>query len=75
MPLLPEDDIREPPFPIEAGQPFAGDENYTILHADRNPGPEGPARAVASGGSGLVYRAQFKELGMRAIKVLAPREE
>ena len=75
MPPLPEDDNREPPFPLFAGEAFLGDGNYTILHADGNPGPEGPASPVASGGSGLVYRAQFKELGMRAIKVLAPRAE
>jgi HD superfamily phosphohydrolase len=60
---------------MDAGEPFLGDQNYTVLHADGNVGPAGPARAVASGGSGLVFRVQFKELGTRALKILAPREE
>jgi serine/threonine protein kinase len=75
VPSLPEDDNRDPPFPMQAGEPFLGDENYTVLHDDGAMGPPGPARAVASGGSGLVFRVQFKELGTRALKILAPRAQ
>jgi serine/threonine protein kinase len=62
MAMLPQDDERDPPFPMEAGEPFLGDANYVVLHAGGEFAPPGPESPVASGGSGLVYRAEFAKI-------------
>src|SRR5262245_59109259 len=62
---------RESPFAFRANDPLPGIEDYVIVHADLA-ADEGPARAVATGGAGVVYRAVFKGRMERAVKILAP---
>ncbi|HWD24285.1 MAG TPA: protein kinase, partial [Acidimicrobiales bacterium] len=48
---------------------------YEIVHSDGSRDPSGRARPIADGGAGVVFRAAYRDLPHRAVKVLAPRED
>jgi HD superfamily phosphohydrolase len=48
-------------------------EGYRIVHPDGTIDPDGPAKPLGGGGAGTVFRATFKELMDRAVKVLDPQ--
>lgn len=62
---------RASPFDFEANSPLPGNDDYLILHSDKG-ADAGPARWVACGSAGVVYRTSYKQQMDRAVKILAP---
>jgi uncharacterized protein len=68
-----EDEERESvSYEVGSAEPT---EDYRIVHPDGSVDPEGPAETLGDGGAGTVFRATYKELMHRAIKVLDPHYE
>lgn len=66
-------DQTPPRVNLDVGHEIAP--GYEIVHSDGTRLPIGPARPIADGGAGVVFRAAYRDLPHRAVKVLAPRED
>lgn len=69
-----EEDEQRESVSYEVGAPKPSVE-YRIVHPDGSIDPAGPARTLGDGGAGTVFRATYKELMNRAVKVLDPHYE
>jgi HD superfamily phosphohydrolase len=68
-----EDEQRESvSYRVGAPEPTA---DYRIVHPDGSIDPDGPAGTLGDGGAGTVFRATYKNLMNRAVKVLDPHYE